>query len=369
MTVPFAERGGRFRGGIDLLAGRLPRFIFGGQVGALLPVFHFHDERRGDLEPQLQYLADNGYRTVTADDIGRYVRRDAPLPARAVALCFDDAWASVWTMAAPLLERHGFTAIVYAIPGRTEDAAAVRDQEAAIPERSSPLMTWPELRALHSRGTIDVQSHTFSHAQIDVSDTVTAFVDREYAATPLFSRPLLRPHSDAGGTPSRPVFATPHDLGLPLYPTRSAMSDAPRVVHDPAVAEACLRLAREQGFFDAPHWRVQLEAIVSAAQPGVAETESDQTARIERELADSRAEINARLGADVVRHVCLPWGVSGARTEAALTRLGFSTAVANRMPGMFAVRPGDHPFWLKRLPNRYIYRLPGRGRRWWFVAR
>ena len=148
------------------------------------------------------------------------------------------------------------------------------------------------------------------------------------------------------------------------------MSDAPRIVHDPEARLACLRLVGEEGagFFDAPQWRSRLQAVVDAARPGVAETDAEQTARIERELDDSRAEINARLAGALVRHVCLPWGVSGTRTEAALARLGFATAVANRMPGMFAVRRGDHPFWLKRLPNRYIYRLPGRGRRWWFVA-
>jgi hypothetical protein len=26
---------------------------------------------------------------------------------------------------------------------------------------------------------------------------------------------------------------------------------------------------------------------------------------------------------------------------------------------------GDDPYWLKRLPNTYIFRLPGRGRRIW----
>ena len=66
--------------------------------------------------------------------------------------------------------------------------------------------------------------------------------------------------------------------------------------------------------------------------------------------------------------MCLPWGVSGPQTALALERLGIHTAIANRMPGVFAVQPGDDPVWLKRLPNKYIYRLPGEGRRWWFVT-
>ena len=70
--VPFNERGGRLRGCLDAVSGRLPRFVFGGQVGAdILPVFHFHDERPTDLEPKLRYLAENGYRSVTTEEIGR----------------------------------------------------------------------------------------------------------------------------------------------------------------------------------------------------------------------------------------------------------------------------------------------------------
>ena len=57
--------------------------------------------------------------------------------------------------------------------------------------------------------------------------------------------------------------------------------------------------------------------------------------------------------------------MSSAYTATAVGRLGYSSAVANRMPGLLAVRPGDDPYWLKRLPNRYIFRLPGRGRRIW----
>ena len=45
---------------------------------------------------------------------------------------------------------------------------------------------------------------------------------------------------------------------------------------------------------------------------------------------------------------------------------GYRTAFANRIRGQHAVHPGDDPYWLKRLPNHYITRLPGRGRQYWF---
>jgi hypothetical protein len=58
--VPFAERGGRLRGVLDLATGCYPAFLFGGSLGDLLPAFHFHDVTREWLEPRLQYLVENG---------------------------------------------------------------------------------------------------------------------------------------------------------------------------------------------------------------------------------------------------------------------------------------------------------------------
>src|SRR6516162_7126260 len=96
--VPFGERGGRARGALDLLAGHYPAFTIGGRVGRLLPVFHFHETTPGLLEPRLQYLAENGYRTVTSAAIAALVHDGSAPPPGSVVLAFDDAWSSVWTV-------------------------------------------------------------------------------------------------------------------------------------------------------------------------------------------------------------------------------------------------------------------------------
>ena len=369
MSVPFGERGGALRGGLDLVSGRFPRFVFGGGVGDLLPAFHFHDEAHDDLDGKLRYLAENEYRTVTADEIARFVRHGSPVPDRAVALCFDDAWTRVWTTAGPLLRQYGLRAIVYVIPGRTVDASACRPRGVDSPG-GSPFMTWAELLAMRDEGTIDIQSHTFSHAMVPTSTAPLGFVTPGYERSSLLGRPLV-PRADAADSEGE-AFETPDDLGAPLFEQRSRMSDGTRARQSVAAREACLELARAEGgaaFFLVPSWRGRLEAELSKhASEAHVETESDVQAAVERELDRARATLNARLGGQAIRHVCLPWGVSGRHTAAALARLGFETAVANRMPGVHAIRRGDSPYWLKRLPNKFIYRLPGRGRRWWFTA-
>src|SRR5688572_15045494 len=143
------------------------------------------------------------------------------------------------------------------------------------------------------------------------------------------------------------------------------MSDGPRLCAHEEAYRASIDAVRAGGgaaFFRRPDWRRELERIAVQHRGVTTESEGDHQRAIEDELDRSRSELNARLRTSSVRHVCLPWGVSGRRTVAALERLAFDSAIANRWTGHFAVAPGDHPFWMKRLPNRYIAHLPGRGR-------
>lgn len=364
MSIPLGERGGALRGVLDLVCGRLPLFVFGGGVGTSVPAFHFHDERRAQLEPKLRYLRENDYRTVNADQLAAVAQGRRRPDGREVALCFDDAWSTVWTDAAPLLRELGLTAIVYAIPGRISDAPGCRVVESADTS-ASPFMTWPELRALSASGTIDVQSHTFSHARIFTSAKVVDFVGPEYGQAPLLNRPAL------STTPSLRVI-DPTELGAPLYEQRSRMSDGRRVDVSSEAHQTCVETVRAGGgplFFNRPGWRAELTAVVRRFdRRAPVETEAGRRLAIEDELDRSRSVLNSRLGVQSVRHVCLPWGVSGRTTSDALARLGFVSAVANRWRGTFAVRPGDDPLWLKRLPNRYVHALPGRGRRTLWLA-
>ena len=55
MSIPFGERGGTARGLLDLATGCYPAFLFGGGLGDLLPVFHFHDVTRGWQQVLDQY--------------------------------------------------------------------------------------------------------------------------------------------------------------------------------------------------------------------------------------------------------------------------------------------------------------------------
>src|SRR5207247_6370041 len=114
--------------------------------------------------------------------------------------------------------------------------------------------------------------------------------------------------------------------------------------------------------------RERLQAAAGSPVETHTDSVEEQERILEAELAESRALLNSRLKTHSVDHLCLPWGVAGRRTAALIARVGYRSAFANRLRGVHAVRRGDNPYWLQRLPNRYIPLLPGGGRPYWFSS-
>lgn len=358
--IPFSERNTPLRGVLDLATGCYPAFLFGGGLGRWLPVFHFHEATPQGLEPYLRYLAENGYRTVTSEAIAAYVRRGVHPGPRSVALCFDDAWASLWTVAVPLLRKHGLQAITYVSPARVPDLPSPRPTlespegaPAGVDDSPTPFAAWCELKSMLSSGVIDVQAHTLGHTMVFADDAIGGFVQ------PGFSRhPHLYPSVETGAGER---YLTPADLGAPLYTQRSRYSTALRY-DNPAAFEACTRHVREQGgagFFRQPGWERVLRELAGAS-PGHQETPARRDAAILADLASAREQLNAKLGTDTVRHMCFPWAIASTPGEVAAEKAGYITAFGDRLFGGRSVRPGDPPYRLMRLKHQHLLRLPRR---------
>jgi hypothetical protein len=187
--------------------------------------------------------------------------------------------------------------------------------------------------------------------------------------SPAFRRESLlnRPRVDRDGAPR---FLDPAALGAPLYVRRSCMSDALRFYPDTATGARTTEYVTANGaerFFDRPGWRAELRRVAGEPQ-GTSQDPGVRDRAIEEELRGAREDLESSLPGHLVDHICLPWGVAGHATRAALERCGYRSAFANRFRGRFAVAAADDPYALKRLSNRYIFALPGRGRRYAFLS-
>ena len=101
------------------------------------------------FEKQMRWLYENGYETVSLQDVARWREGAAEMPPKPVVITFDDGDRSVLEHAWPVLDRYGFTATFFVVTGKVGESWKGVDS-----------LSWAELRLMHDSGTFDIQSHT-----------------------------------------------------------------------------------------------------------------------------------------------------------------------------------------------------------------
>ncbi len=123
---------------------------------------------------QMQFLHENGYRTVSVTDASRLIQTTAsgsgplsfpsrdreeavPNPAPLVGITFDDGFQDFHTNAFPILNRYGYTATVF-LP-----TAFIG--QASRQFKGAECLTWSQVRELRKAG-VEFGSHTVTHPQL-----------------------------------------------------------------------------------------------------------------------------------------------------------------------------------------------------------
>lgn len=103
-----------------------------------------------DFAAQMQWLADNGFHTITFRDLHAYLAGDSGLPSRPIILTFDDGYEDFYTAALPVLIKHDFTAVAYVVSGFVGWPG---------------YMTAAQIQAADRAG-IEIGSHTVDHVDL-----------------------------------------------------------------------------------------------------------------------------------------------------------------------------------------------------------
>ena len=341
----------------DLLLRRYPPFVTGGPLPrGHVPVFVFHSVEPDSFGRKLQYLADNGYRTLTAAEYLDVLSQKVAAPERAVVLTFDDGRASLASVGAPLLQRHGMSGIVFLVPGRTPAGAGATPDAPA----DTALLTWDQVEALSASGTFDFQSHTLHHSRIHVAPRVVGFMTPWMrTGYPAFDVPLVEREG-------RDLLAHDVPLGTPLLASEPRTSEALRFHEAESPRQACVEAVAAGGgeaFFERPGWERDLRRIAGDAKAwgGRLENPADREQAIRRELAEARELIERPTGRPVT-HLCYPWHASGPTARRLAREAGYTTAFCGKVPGVPLTAPGGDPQAIARIGEDYVELLPGRGR-------
>lgn len=103
-----------------------------------------------DFAAQMDWLARNGYHTVTTEDLHAYLNGRRGLPSKPVILTFDDGYADFYTTALPILRSHDFQADLYVVSGFVGRSGYVTAAQVRESDRSG----------------IEIGSHTVNHADL-----------------------------------------------------------------------------------------------------------------------------------------------------------------------------------------------------------
>jgi peptidoglycan/xylan/chitin deacetylase (PgdA/CDA1 family)/glycosyltransferase involved in cell wall biosynthesis len=114
----------------------------------------------GQFASQLGSLKRRGFQTITFHDYDRFLRGEAKLPTKPVILTFDDGYEDNYSVAFPLLQQHGFSAVVYAVTDRER-----RTNFWDSTEPTAQLMSESQLQELQRNG-MEIGSHTMTHPRL-----------------------------------------------------------------------------------------------------------------------------------------------------------------------------------------------------------
>ena len=341
-----------------------------------IPVFTFHSVEYECFEAQVRYLADNGYRTIGADEYHDILLGKAQPQQKTVVLTFDDGRGSLWSVAYPLLKKYGFNAISFIVPFCIKDVteyfptlddvwngrASLRDVEAR--EERELLCSWEEIQEMHQNGVVDFQSHSSYHHSIFVTDELVDFINPSLRSKVMCG--TLNPVVRKNGVDA---VMNDLDLGHPIYKWAPALSTDRRYIEDEKVCHACTSYVKEHGgseFFQQVGWRQQLKTFMDVYKrehvgSGRFQSQSERESEIYQDLLQSKVMIEEKLN-KCLRHFCFPW-YAGSGLAVNISR---DVGYCSNYWGLFKDRSvncvGDDPYYLARMNDEYLFSLPGKGR-------
>ncbi|MEK6679270.1 MAG: polysaccharide deacetylase family protein [Nitrospirota bacterium] len=174
-----------------------------------IPVFMYHhvSPHKGDMvsvtpdvfESQMQFLNEKGYKTLSADELVRFMQSDIAMPRpsfpfstnireqkstheKAVAITFDDGYLDNYIFAFPILKRYNIKVAIFVVIDWVEEASKgqgvrVKGQEVILPfhhegkeliakgQSHKVIMNWDMIKEMQESGLVEFYSHTMSHSK------------------------------------------------------------------------------------------------------------------------------------------------------------------------------------------------------------
>ncbi len=360
----------------SLFAG-YPKFVYSKNSTSSLdgiPVFVYHTIEPELFESHLNYLKKNGYNTLSINDFYEIItsQKVAKNPKQ-VLLTIDDARSSVWRFAYPLLKKYEMKATVFIIPGVTKEGETKRktienswngecelsEIESLDPEDNT-LCNWIENITMYKSGVIDIESHTLFHKEVFTSKKIVDFITPETDMVPYnFIGAAYFENEDSGKKVNFSEY-----FGLPLFESAPIMFAEPSFKVTNKFVEKC-KVLYKNNLLQNGSWKEEIKKLVekNTENSDYFVDLANSKERTEKDLDFARKEIQNRLGSEAGNHLCLPWTKGNENTIEICKELSIKSVFWGVIKNKKINKPNDDPYYITRLKNDFILRLPGKGRK------
>ncbi len=318
-----------------------------------VPVFMFHTVEGDAFESQLAYLKHNGYHTLDADELYRFLQGQRTLDKPSVALTFDDGDVSWHQVAQPLLEKYDYRAIGFIAPHYVAEDTPKTQGKA--------WMSWSQINELHRSGHWDIQSHTHYHDHIFTGSQLVDIHDPSRVANPLgLDTPWI--YQEGG------EYSNELPKGHPIYAYSSRFESKPMYLPNASFLDDCIQKANSTAATssNSRDFKKTLKLFhnqqVKLHKAGRYETQEEQHQRILLNLRTAKETLENQLGHEV-QHLCYPWGIGSDLSVQISKEAGYISNYWGSVRGRNQNKTGDSPYHICRLKDDYLLRLPGEGRK------
>ncbi|MFE6073201.1 polysaccharide deacetylase family protein [Paenibacillus sp. NPDC057886] len=107
-----------------------------------------------DFEENMKYLHEEGYNTITLEQLEQYVNGQISLPQKSIVITFDDGYQNNYTLAYPVLKKYNFHASLFVIGSK------IQDQPSAFDPAKKTFISKQEMQA--AKDVFEFNSHTYN---------------------------------------------------------------------------------------------------------------------------------------------------------------------------------------------------------------
>jgi hypothetical protein len=351
-----------------------PKFVYSGNKYSALdgiPVFIYHTIEPEIFEAHLIYLKKNGYKTLNIHEFYDIIKKGKKSPGKSVLLSIDDARSSVWRYAYPLLKKYEMNSVLFIIPGLTMDKEGKKinlfdfwngkaDIETIkdIDPTDKYLCTWNEISEMYNSGFVNIESHTLFHSEVFKNSNVVDFINPQHTYTP-YSFP---------GSPYFNFFHIEKEfngndfVGLPLFESSPMMLAGPRI----KLSEEFIQICKHEynNFRNQNNWQIEVKKIVEKSLNNKNHIEffNNSIDDVLIDIQKAKELIQQKLDSNAGNHLCLPWTIGSEKTIHAANEIDILSCFWGVRMDKKINRAGDDPYYITRIKNDFILRLPGSGR-------